>query len=117
MKKTEMPEKRTFINVIVRWPERKKMDRDELLKRRLLEYEEEFSTEDEAIEYSYDEAVIDLENIMNFNRYTEDLTVVRTYQQEAYMVKIPFSKFQKIYTDITGNVIHEMRDDDDFMLK
>ena len=94
------------IELIVKWADRKKEIDEDAYAKRLISGEE---NPEDSLTFTYDPLVIDVEDISGFNKLDEEFTIVRTYTQEAYCVKMKYENFKRIYAQTSGQTIMEIR--------
>jgi len=92
----------------VRWTEMrvKKEDDQELQLKKLLSGEEQNNFQPEFF-YDYAPMTFDINDISRFNRSQDKKsTTVRFKDGDSFVVALPYSEFQRIYTAATGYSIH-----------
>lgn len=98
------------LSLPVRWTQRSS-DPDAIQKaeiERLLNPDAE-TTGSAAIEYTISNIVLDTKDICAFYEFDDDITVVKTYEADMYLVVIPFEAFQKLWMHQTGENILEVK--------
>jgi hypothetical protein len=91
------------VNLPVNWKDLKHLSEDEKLERRVLDKEEN------EIEHTEGFLTIDTDSIEDWNASDSMNTTIRTFTDKMYSVSMPHEEFDKLWTQLTGQSIIEIR--------
>ena len=102
------------IQVLCRFTKKKKAhelsdeDRAELMANKIINSSFDDTDSLSMVEYEYDPVIFNLEDIVQFLRFDDKHTEVKTIHDYDLIVKIPFDEFKQVYMELSGNSIQEI---------
>lgn len=73
--------------------------------KRILEEDYDFEKDKDFISYSYDMIIFDMRNISEIMRLDDNHVQVNKYNNTTWVIKMSYSDFKSLYTQLTGIVI------------